>query len=261
MGSWRHLLVVAWLSSGAAATTHAQSQLSLTIVNGKVTLVAQDVSLRAILDEWTRVTGMTIVNGDRLDLTPVTLRLTDVAEPAAVATLLRDVSGYMVALRADGTAIDRIFIAQTAPSRTDRLATVTSDTTSAAPMPAFTGSTFSDPTFSEPTFGAPPAAPPYPSGPATSSAAKIETGRGTPTTEPADATGLVDGARAETVVPPEQRPPTPLLPSGPSGPANPFGTVTGSATPGVITAPPPGITIPKPTLPPEEGSQSTAKPR
>jgi len=87
--------------------------LRLSISNGRVTLVAQDVTLKQILDEWGRVGQTIVVGADKLVGPPVTLELHDVAEGRALETLLRSASGYIVKPRV-GTfgvsAYDRILI-------------------------------------------------------------------------------------------------------------------------------------------------------
>jgi hypothetical protein len=94
----------------SAADALAQQHLSLDIRDGRVSLVADNVTLRDILKEWQRVTGAVIVNGDKIDGPPITLRLIDLSERAALGTLLRNVSGYVLAQRPDSAAIDRIVI-------------------------------------------------------------------------------------------------------------------------------------------------------
>src|SRR5688500_2044578 len=58
----------------ASATVAAAGELKLTLSNGRATLIAQDVPLRQILDEWARVGQTTIVNGDKLTGPPLTLQ-------------------------------------------------------------------------------------------------------------------------------------------------------------------------------------------
>jgi hypothetical protein len=90
------------------------SQLSLTIRDGKVTLLAQDVSVQEVLDEWARVGRVTIVNGERLTSPPLTLQLDNVPEGEALAAVLRSASGYVLAPRAQPDAsasrFDRVLI-------------------------------------------------------------------------------------------------------------------------------------------------------
>jgi hypothetical protein len=97
----------------ALATTATAGELRLSIANGRVTIVAQDVPVRQILDEWGRVGQTQVVGAERLTGTPVTLELHDVPEGRALETLLRSASGYIAKPRS-GTAgtssYDRILI-------------------------------------------------------------------------------------------------------------------------------------------------------
>src|SRR5262249_21251759 len=54
-------LALAWAPAARAG------ELKLTIANGRVTLIAQDVQVKQILAEWTRVGGTQIVGGDKLN--------------------------------------------------------------------------------------------------------------------------------------------------------------------------------------------------
>ncbi len=106
----------------AAADATAQIPgLTLEIANGRVTLDARDVPVNRILEQWARVRQVTIVNGEALAGTRVTLRLESVPEREALAVLLRSASGYILGRRAGASAgsteIDRIFIVRpSAPS-------------------------------------------------------------------------------------------------------------------------------------------------
>jgi hypothetical protein len=114
----------------AAASAEAQ-QLALQIQDGRVTLDAQNVPVRQILAEWARVGGAKVVNGEKVAGAPVTLQLRDVPERQALDTILRGVSGYMLAARPDGvsgvSAFDRIMILPTSAAPRN------------APAPAITG--------------------------------------------------------------------------------------------------------------------------
>lgn len=89
-------------------------ELQLTIANGRVTLVADNVPIRTILTEWARIGQTKIVNGEKLTGGPVTLRLLDVPEAQALDIVLRSASGYMAAPRAAGnigaSQYDRVII-------------------------------------------------------------------------------------------------------------------------------------------------------
>jgi hypothetical protein len=103
----------------------AQPGLLLQIRDGRVTLRAEGVSIRQILGRWAEVGQTTIVNGDKVPEAQVTLQLDDVSEDEALATLLRNVGGYILARRSvSGGAgwIDRVVIVptQAAPSTVTR---------------------------------------------------------------------------------------------------------------------------------------------
>jgi hypothetical protein len=87
----------------AAPAPAVAGELRLSIANGRVTIVAQDVTVRQILDEWQRVGQTTVVGADKLAGTPVTLELNDVAEGRALETLLRSASGYIAKPRTGTT--------------------------------------------------------------------------------------------------------------------------------------------------------------
>ena len=63
MNTLTRLALATVLISGCASVASA-GDLKLTIDNGRVTLIAQDVPLRQILDEWARIGKTTIVNAD-----------------------------------------------------------------------------------------------------------------------------------------------------------------------------------------------------
>jgi hypothetical protein len=102
-----------------AGPASAQS-VRLEFHDGKVNLIAQNASLRAILTEWARQGGTQVVNMERLAGPPVTLQLTDVPEMQALDTILRGTAGYIAgqrtALDAPGarSTLDRILIVPTA---------------------------------------------------------------------------------------------------------------------------------------------------
>jgi hypothetical protein len=95
-----------------AAPAHAQVRLS--IANGRVTLFAQNVTVKEILAEWARVGQTTIVNAEKLAGPPVTIELDNVPEAQALDSVLRSAAGYVMAPRAPGapgaSVYDRILI-------------------------------------------------------------------------------------------------------------------------------------------------------
>jgi hypothetical protein len=106
--------VTAALLLSSALPAIAQQPVALQFSSGRVTLRAQNAPVRAILAEWARLGGATVVNGERVAGQPVTLELTDVTERQALDVILRGVAGYMLAPRRAGSmgasAFDRIMI-------------------------------------------------------------------------------------------------------------------------------------------------------
>jgi hypothetical protein len=112
---------LAVLAFGTPLSLQAQvpgnQNLQLTMQDGRVTIIATDVPLRQILQEWSRIGQTKIVNADKLSGPPVTLQLVNKSEREALDVLLRSAAGYMAAARPDGTqglsAYDRITILAT----------------------------------------------------------------------------------------------------------------------------------------------------
>jgi hypothetical protein len=93
MKTWLGCAVLAALL--VIPSTAGAGELRLSIANGRVTIVAQDVSVKQILDEWQRVGQTVVVGSERLSGQPVTLELHDVTEGRALESLLRSASGYI----------------------------------------------------------------------------------------------------------------------------------------------------------------------
>jgi hypothetical protein len=97
--------------------------LKLSFANGRVTLEAQQVPVRAILNEWARLGGTKVTGAEKISGSPLTLQLVDLPEAQALEIILRNVAGYMAAPRrlADGASTyDRILVmaTTTAPAST-----------------------------------------------------------------------------------------------------------------------------------------------
>jgi hypothetical protein len=110
--------VVMVVLGGVSGTPLASAgELNVRIGNGLVTIIAQDVPLRQILAEWSRVGKTTIVNGDKLVGPPLTLQLVDRPEREVLDLLLRSASGYIAAQRqvdvAGASVFDRVMILPT----------------------------------------------------------------------------------------------------------------------------------------------------
>ena len=100
-------------------------ELKLTMQGGRVTIIADRVPLRQILQEWARVGQTTIVNADKMTGPAITLQLVDASERDALDILLRSASGYIAAPRpvpvANAAFYDRVTIMATsrAPAATN----------------------------------------------------------------------------------------------------------------------------------------------
>jgi hypothetical protein len=108
------LIVAVFLASPRRADAQV---LTLQFHEGVVSLHAENVLTRDILREWTMIGGATVLNADRLPETPVTIHLDNVTETAALATVLRDASGYIAVRRTSGpgaSTLERIVIAPSA---------------------------------------------------------------------------------------------------------------------------------------------------
>src|SRR5919201_2367531 len=109
--------VAIFASFAAVALAQAPAPLRLQISGGRVTLHADNVPVRTILAEWSRLGGATIVNADRVAGAPLTLDLEGVPERQALEIVLRGVSGYVLAARQPGATgasmYDRIIILPT----------------------------------------------------------------------------------------------------------------------------------------------------
>jgi hypothetical protein len=110
-------VILALLAATLAASPGWAAGLKLTIRDGKVSLDAQEVTIRQILTEWARVGKTHIVNLERVTSGPITVKLDEVPESQALDIILRGVPGYMAAPRAsmvaDASMYDRILIMAT----------------------------------------------------------------------------------------------------------------------------------------------------
>jgi hypothetical protein len=136
MKKYLRCLAVAGLIGGVAGPASA-GELKLTMANGRVTLIADEVPVRQILVEWARVGETKIVNGEKLIGPPVTLQLIDVPEGQALDIVLKSAAGYMAAPRTaehPGPSVyDRIMILAT--SRPPAITASAPPTFNRPPMP------------------------------------------------------------------------------------------------------------------------------
>src|SRR5688572_7584581 len=129
--SLRILTLAAVLSLAHAGVVSAQVKLEFN--DGRVNLSAQNAPVRAILAEWTRLGGTTIVNAEKVTGPAVTLELQGVPERQALDIVLRGVPGYMFAARENPTSTS---------SRFDRVMILAS---TSAPRPTANTATFAPP--------------------------------------------------------------------------------------------------------------------
>ena len=202
----------------------AQQPVRLAIADGRVTMHVQNAAPRAILAEWARVGGATVVDGDRVTGAPLTLDLEGVPERQALGIVLRGVSGYILGAREPGRGGSSMF---------DRIVILPTSTAPRAPV----------------------GPPIQPAGVARAPVAPPEIQNLEPNAEPGDGAGLArpsPGPRQlvapsglpappPTLDTPEDAPAAPPQPAVVVGtPANPFGVPPGSSSrPGVIGTPPP----------------------
>jgi hypothetical protein len=92
----------------------ASNDVVVAIHDGRATVVARNATVSEILAAWARTGLTTIVNGDKLTASPVTLELADVPERQALDVILRSASGYIAHLRptvlANASQFDRVAI-------------------------------------------------------------------------------------------------------------------------------------------------------
>jgi hypothetical protein len=103
---------VAVVASNAAA-----GELTLSMSNGRATLIATDVPIRQVLAEWARIGGTKVVNGDKLLGPNLTIQMVDRPEREVLDAVLRTAAGYVAAPRSTAVAnlsiYDRILILPT----------------------------------------------------------------------------------------------------------------------------------------------------
>jgi hypothetical protein len=95
--------LVAVLTAVSSITPRAQApapmsrRVELTFNNGKVTLIAQGVTVREIMAEWARQCGCLVQGTDRLTGgSTLPMRFEDQPEAAVLESLLRSAGGYLL---------------------------------------------------------------------------------------------------------------------------------------------------------------------
>ena len=129
-------VVVLGLAGGMLAASPSFADVKLTIGNGRVTLVAKDVTVRQILTEWARIGQTKIINLERIPGGPVSIELNNVPEAQALDVLLRSVAGYLAAPRpvdvANLSHFDRIVVMPTSAAPRPAASTATAAPRSSA---------------------------------------------------------------------------------------------------------------------------------
>ena len=105
------------------ATLVAAEGLEVSFRNGRVTVIADEVPVVAILDEWSRLGNTRFVDANALQLArqPVSLHIVDVPEAEALRILLRDAADFIAAPRAQAaegaSRFDRVLVMATSRAR------------------------------------------------------------------------------------------------------------------------------------------------
>jgi len=133
------VVVIAALVAVPGAAQSVQIELS----DGRATVYAQDATIAEILAEWARVGDVTVVDGEQLAASRVTLQLVDVPEGDALRTVLRAAAGYVVAARPDAAGGQSVF---------DRILVLPASSASAGQ--AFSGAspTYPEPGYEDPAY-------------------------------------------------------------------------------------------------------------
>ena len=107
-----------FIAAAASQAQVASRKLEISFNEGRVTLVAENVTLREILAEWARKGGSRITNADKITGAPVfPMEFRNEPEAAVLRTLLRDLPGYGASMRIapspNVSVVDAVFIQAT----------------------------------------------------------------------------------------------------------------------------------------------------
>jgi hypothetical protein len=220
----RPLHVASLLTAAVLLAAPSSADVVVRLENGQASVSATNATVREILAEWARVGQTRIVNVERVAGGPLTLELSNVPELQALDVILRTVSGYVAAPRAEAAPnaaqYDRIYLL------------ATSTPAAAPPRPA----TPPPPAFQQPANAAP-----------DDQAADDEVPRPNAPPRPAP-------PRPPFNTFPQPRP----APQQEQQPANPVTYTTPTAPFGVAT---PGMPVPVPQQPGQQPGQPGAQPR
>jgi hypothetical protein len=113
----RQQLVACLVVGAIGMAAEASADVVVKLANGHASVSATNATVREILAEWARVGHARIVNVERVGGAPVTMELNNVPELQALDVILRSVSGYVAAPRADAAPdaaqYDRIYLLAT----------------------------------------------------------------------------------------------------------------------------------------------------
>jgi hypothetical protein len=130
-------IVLLALLIGCGCLADAEESLHIEFRDGRVWLAAREVTIGAILQQWARVGGVTIVNSDAIEGEPITLALDGIPEREALEIVLRGVPGYLLGPHRTGangrSVIGRVFILPAATKFSREPTAPTSTTSRPAP--------------------------------------------------------------------------------------------------------------------------------
>lgn len=122
------VLVFACLVPAVASAQQAGRVLELSFHDGLVTLVARNVTLVEVLNEWARKGGSKMVNAEKLTAGQVTYEFRDADELTVLKSLLRPAAGYIAAPRRAGGPVGASSLEQVVILATSRPTASTSVT-------------------------------------------------------------------------------------------------------------------------------------
>lgn len=113
----------------AAVSLGASDDPDVSFQNGQVTVIATDVSVALILEEWSEKGDTRFVDLDTLSRVPVRLEMVDVTEVYALRVLLGDSTGYVAvrrAIQSEGRSrFDRVLLVASSNPRQAGLSPIT----------------------------------------------------------------------------------------------------------------------------------------
>jgi hypothetical protein len=129
--------------AGGMSVPAAAGELKLTMQDGRVTLIADNVPLRQIFQEWARVGQTQVVNADKLTGPAITLQIVNAPERDVLDILLRSAAGYIAAPRptviANAALYDRVTIMATSRPPAATAANTPAPTFQRPPVPVDDG--------------------------------------------------------------------------------------------------------------------------